>query len=195
MIRNPLQSGLLLGMAGLVVISDPAGAHAQHRSEDARWVAAQWMLEQLEEQFLAEPGSTVVVDTLSRPHLHGLQAVRPLHVEERISNRTIARRLGSRTGTLSDLMTCPKGPPDPQAFAEGRRGGCRLADGVRVVLQVDAAEPRGTGLMVRVASWTFRENSRGGYSVDLYSQELRLEESATGAWEVVGRGLAIRGHW
>jgi hypothetical protein len=193
MIRNPVRSVPVIAMVALVVVFDPAGA--QEPREDPRWVAAQWMLEQLEEQFVADPGSTVVVDTLSRPHLHGMQAVRPLHAEELGSNRAIARRLGSRTGTLRDLVTCPKGSPDPQAFAEGRRRGCRLTDGVRVVLQLDAAEPRETGVMVRVASWTFREGSRGGYSVDLYSQELTLEESATGIWEVVGLGLAIRGHW
>lgn len=176
-------------MAALLVISDPAGAQAT--GEDPRWLAAEWMLEQLEEDFVADPGSTVVVDTL----MYGLGTGRLLHAEEVISNRAIARRLGSRTGTLTDLMTCPKGPPEPQAAAEGRRRGCRLADGVRVVLQVDAVEPNETGVMVRVDSWTSRENQRGGYSVDLYSQELQFEEDATGAWGVVGLGMAIRGHW
>lgn len=193
MIRNPLRPGRLLGMAAVVLISDPAGA--QESREASRWVAAQWMSEQLEEEFVADPGSTVLVDSLSRPYIHGLQAVKPLDAQELSSNHAIAHRLGSRTGTLTDLMTCPKGPPDPRAAAEGRHRGCRLADGVRVVLQVDHAEPIEAGVRVRVASWTFRENPRGGYSVDLYSQELRLEEDATGAWEVVGLGLAIRGHW
>lgn len=190
MTRQLLRHGLVAGVAAWLALSVPAGA--QDPSHDPRWVAARWMIEN---QNIADLGPGLVVDTVNGVHGPGRGPLPSPDSALTASSRAIAAGFGGRTGTLRALMVCPPGVPDPRELRLRGPGRCRLTDGARAVLQVDAPEVTAEGLMVRVATWTFRERASGGQSVDLLSQEIFLREKATGGWEVAKLGLTVVGHW
>jgi hypothetical protein len=190
MILRPRIFGRVGSIATLVLLAHPACGH--ELAGDPRWIATQWMLQDGIEEEVRTDLTRVVVDTLNRPGWHR-RALEPLRAEEVASSRAIAGHLGSRTGALNDLWVCPEDLRDPQARLEATgswRSGCSFADGLRVVLQIDAPEATDKGVTVWVASWTHRRSG-----IDFYSQELTLERTAQGSWDVVGLGYAMRAHW
>ena len=187
-IRRIVSPSLLGSVVAVFVVVAPA--FSQQDAQDPRMKAARW---HLQDEGVHEL-SSVVVDTASAPQGVGFQR-RPLTAEQVSAHRQIAADLGALTGSRAELMICPPGPPDPQTMARGQRQGCRLTRGASAVLQIDAALPDDEGVVVRVVSWIFRENSRGGYGVDYCSKEIRLRIASTGEWAVVGSGLTSRGHW
>jgi hypothetical protein len=162
--RQSLRHGLVAGVAAWIALSVPAGA--QDPSHDPRWVAARWMIE---DQNIADLGPGLIVDTVNGVHGPGRGPLPSPDSALTASSRAIAAGFGGRTGTLRALMVCPPGVPDPRELRLRGPGRCRLTDGARAVLQVDAPEATPEGLMVRVATWTFRERASGGQSVDLFS--------------------------